>query len=197
VARPSTKEKKDLPGQIDAPQRELLRLHADVRAVAADRRFACRVSQGTDALDGDGPQKLLWLVVRDVVVYRQCMVIRTSCRAVTPTAGGQDPDGHLRSHASQQVLEGQQQIPNLIQEVDDVPIGTLPGPADPDVLRYPYHMTAPRPGLPRSVAHFLGEVMVNAIREHAGDQAAVDAIRDWRRFVPLYQAAAHRRTSEV
>jgi site-specific DNA recombinase len=93
-------EKNGLSERVDALERELLRLDADARAEAGALEFARRVAEGIDALDDEGRQKLLRLVVREIVVYRERIVIRTVLPGGDPDGGGQDPDGQLRSHAS-------------------------------------------------------------------------------------------------
>jgi hypothetical protein len=68
---------------------ELARLQGQAALIEGVTVFAAKVSTGLDALDTDGQQKLLRLLVREVRVIKDVAVVRT----VLPT--GQGGDGQL------------------------------------------------------------------------------------------------------
>lgn len=67
---------------------ELHRLQADADEEEAAVRFAARVATGLDALDDAGRQELLRLVVREVVVHKDRVIIRTVLPTADPSGGG-------------------------------------------------------------------------------------------------------------
>ena len=81
-------------------------------------------------------------------------------------------------------------LPELVEELDSVLAILASGQETPAARSYVAGITTPSDNLARPVAHFLGEAMVTAIRRQEGDEAAVAAIADLRRFVPAYQDAA-------
>lgn len=81
-------------------------------------------------------------------------------------------------------------LPELVEELDSVLAILASGQEKPAARSYVARITTPSDNLARPVAHFLGEAMVTAIRRQEGDEAAVAAIADLRRFVPAYQDAA-------
>ena len=81
-------------------------------------------------------------------------------------------------------------LPELVEELASVLAILASGQETPAAKSYVAGMTTPSDNLARPVAHFVGEAMVNAIRRYEGDEAAVAAIADLRRFVPAYQDAA-------
>ena len=81
-------ERKGLAERVDTLGRDLLRLDTDAEAEAGALEFAARVAGGIDALDADGRQQLLRLVVREVVVQREQVVVRTVLPGGEPQPGG-------------------------------------------------------------------------------------------------------------
>jgi hypothetical protein len=81
-------------------------------------------------------------------------------------------------------------LPELLQQLDGVLAVLAAGQEAPAALSYVHRIAMHREDLPRPVAHFLGEAVVEAIRRRAGDAAVVAAIAELQRFVPAYQDAA-------
>ncbi len=91
---------------------------------------------------------------------------------------------------SQRLKADRCRLPELVHELDSMLALLASGKEIPAAISYVRGITTPRDNLARPVAHFLGEAMVTAIRRQEGDEAAVAAIADLRRFVPAYQDAA-------
>ena len=93
-------EKKELSESAEVLERDLLRLETDARVQRSALEFAARVAKGIDALDDEGRQQLLRLVVREVVVYGDRIVIRTVLPGGDEDPEGPDRAGLLCTHAS-------------------------------------------------------------------------------------------------
>lgn len=83
-------------------------------------------------------------------------------------------------------------MPSLLTELDQHLGLLLAGDASPATEYYVKRIKWTRPGLVRPVAHFLGEYMINAIREQFGDAVVVQCIEKQWEFLPAYQMAAER-----
>lgn len=91
---------KYLSERVDALERELLRLDTDARVEAGAPEFARKVAEGIHTLDDEGRQRLLRLVVREIVVHRERIVIHTVLPGGDSDGTGHGGNGPLRSHAS-------------------------------------------------------------------------------------------------
>ena len=111
--------------------------------------------------------------------------LRAAAPGLADVYGAEFTDAYLDRLAADKV-----RLPDLLRQLDGVLAMLASGQETPDAVSYVHCIAMHREDLPRPVAHFLGEAMVNAIRRRAGDDAVVAAIADLQRFVPAYQDAA-------
>lgn len=93
-------ERQGIAERAEAVERDLLRLDTEAHAEAGALEFARKVAEGIDALDDEGRQRLLRLVVREIVVSPEKLVIRSILPGSDPDDGGHDAFDRLCTHAS-------------------------------------------------------------------------------------------------
>ena len=111
-------------------------------------------------------------------------------RTLGPVLADVGVDETLLVDFERKAAAAQTHLPERIGELGGVLESLLSGAPDSAALAYADGMTDFRDDLPRPMAHFLGEVMVRAIRERQGDAAVLAALAELGRFVPAYQDAA-------
>jgi len=95
------------------------------------------------------------------------------------------------------VIESKARFPELLAELErnldlllDAAVDPVPPPPVPEAAAaYAETLKNTREDLVRPVAHFMGEMMVQAIRVHAGDGAVIRAVACLAEFLPAYQQA--------
>ncbi len=111
--------------------------------------------------------------------------LRAAAPGLRDVYGAEFTDAYLHRLAADRA-----RLPELLHQLDGVLAVLASGRQPPEARAYVHGIAMHRDDLPRPIAHFLGQAMVDAIRRQAGDGAVVAAIADLRRFLPAYQAAA-------